>query len=409
MLLEEHKVEVDSLVIGMFVSRLDRPWNETPFPLQGFSVETLSDLDTLRRYCSYVYIDVRKSVNRRDRDVLQRLGYGVLPKSGTPRPPLTSYVAAAVPLAEELERARPVWQHVRNVSEQILTALRFGKRFSMDQLGAAIEPMVASVIRNSDAYFWLDTMRRQDPYIYGHAVNCSAMATTFGRQLGFPRSVLVDLASGGMLMDVGMAMLPTEVVHHANALTEAQRALMQRHVYAGLQRLEECGMRNLDVLDMIREHHERFDGSGYPEGAAGEGISLMGRVLGLVDTFDALCSDRTFQPRLSKHHALQLLYRERNKLFQAELLEQFSQCMGVYPTGSLVELSSGQIAVVQAQNQARRLYPRVTVLTDPAKNIDSAFPQLDLWQDLGPDGNRISVVRALAPGSFGIELAELYL
>jgi hypothetical protein len=144
---------------------------------------------------------------------------------------------------------------------------------------------------------------------------------------------------------------------------------------------------------------------------AGLGIPLNGRILGLVDTFDAICSERPHQPAMSRHHALQLLYRERDKLFQGELIEQFSQCLGVYPTGSLVELSTGEVAVVMAQNPARRLFPRVTVLTRPDKEIDPAFRQMDLWAESnsGRSGARLSIARALSPGAYGLDLAAYFL
>jgi hypothetical protein len=134
-------------------------------------------------------------------------------------------------------------------------------------------------------------------------------------------------------------------------------------------------------------------------------------MLGLVDTYDALSSDRPHQKALARHDVLQVLYRERDKLFQADLIEQFSQSLGVYPTGSLVELSSGEVAVVMAQNPARRLYPRVTVLTARDKSLDPAFRQVDLWPLANaPDrSERIWIERALPPGAYGLDTSELYL
>jgi hypothetical protein len=134
-------------------------------------------------------------------------------------------------------------------------------------------------------------------------------------------------------------------------------------------------------------------------------------MLGLVDTYDALSSERPHQRPMARHDVLQFLYRERDHLFQSELIEQLSQSLGVYPTGSLVELSSGEVAVVMAQNPARRLYPRVTVLTAKDKSLDPAFRQIDLW----PLANRVEraervwIERALPPGAYGLDTTELYL
>jgi len=180
------------------------------------------------------------------------------------------------------------------------------------------------------------------------------------------------------------------------------------HVELGLQRLHAAGLSNPTLVEMIASHHERHDGSGYPGGRAGLAVPLAARMLGIVDSFDAMCSERPHQPAISRHHALQALYKQRDRLFQAELLEQFSQALGVYPTGSLVELSSGEVAVVMAQNAARRLFPRVTVLTRPDKTVDPAFPQVDLWSDGGGEGRR-SIVRALPAGAYGLSLADFFL
>jgi HD-GYP domain-containing protein (c-di-GMP phosphodiesterase class II) len=407
--LEERRVELDELMLGMYVCRLDRPWTETPFPLQGFLIEALSDIELLRRYCAHVYVDVHKSIDRSERGVLLRLGYNRGRSGRPPLPPASAY-PHSVPIEEEIPRARPAWESVRGIAARVISDLRAGRRISADEISATIEPIVASVIRNADAFFWIEALRQRDPYAYSHAINCCALATTFGRQLGFPRAVLVDLASGGLLMDLGMSMLSEGLCNHPGPLDADQRKAMQRHVELGLERLQQSGAANFDVIEMIAHHHERHDGSGYPGLRVGLEIPLAGRMLGIVDTFDAMCSERSFQPALSRHHALQALYKQRDRLFQSELIEQFSQCLGVYPTGSLVELSTGEVAVVMVQNPARRLYPRVTILTRPDKTIDPAFRQVDLWADGAADpAQRPSISRALPVGAYGLDLAALFL
>jgi HD-GYP domain-containing protein (c-di-GMP phosphodiesterase class II) len=407
MSLEERRVEVTQLAAGMFVCRLDRPWTETPFPLQGFMVQSADDIATLRQYCQHVWIDVEKCIDQGPRGLLLRLGY---------RPPAGGGGAAiepvhypnATPVDEELPRAEVAWHTVRAFATRCIDDIRAGRRVAIEEVAETIEPVVASVVRNPDAYFWLEALRKRDTYAYSHAINCCALAATFGRQLGFPREVLVDLSSGGMLMDIGMAAIDDSVCHHGRPLDVRQRLAMQQHVALGLERLEAAGLASGALTEMIGAHHERHDGSGYPQGLAAPAIPLSGRILGIVDTFDSLCSERPHRPALSKHHALQALYRERDRLFQAELLEQFSQALGVYPTGSLVELTTGEVAVVMAQNIARRLFPRVTVLTRPDKTIDAAFRQVDLWAD-ATGGARPSIARALPSGAYGLDLSEFYL
>lgn len=405
--LEERRIEVDALALGMFVCRLDRPWSETPFPLQGFLLQGQQDIDRLRALCRHVWIDVEKGIERTPRGLLLRLGFrrerpggGLLPEPAPYAPP--------TPIDDELPRAAPAWEAARGFAARCIEDIRAGRRVPVEDIAETLEPVVSSVVRNPDAFFWLDALRRRDGYPYSHAINGCALAATFGRQLGFPRELLVDLAAGGMLMDIGMSALDESLFAHPRPLDPEAAAALRGHVGLGVERLQSAGLANPTLVEMIGSHHERHDGSGYPSGAAGLAIPLAARMLGIVDAFDAMCSERRHQAAVSRHHALQALYRERDRLFQAELLEQFSQALGVYPTGSLVELSSGEVAVVMAQNAARRLFPRVTVLTRPDKSIDPAFPQVDLWSD-DTGGGRRSISRALPTGAYGLELADYFL
>lgn len=408
--IEERKIEVGGLLPGMFVSRLDRPWRDTPFSMQGFYVENQADIDQLRHHCQHVYIDVEKSSRSEKRSLLQRLGYDSLRRGGRPPPPATAH-HDQTSVVEELPQARRAWDGARALAFRVIDDVRAGRRLSADALSGAVEPIVASVIRNADAYFWLDALRQRDAYGYSHAVNCCALATSFGRHLGFPREMLIDLASAGMLMDIGKAALPQPLLQRAGPLNADELKLLRSHVAHTLEMLDQAGITSDEIGAMIHAHHERHDGSGYPQGCAGMAIPLTARMLGLVDTYDALSSDRPHQKSMARHDVLQWLYRERDRLFQSELIEQFSQSLGVYPTGSLVQLSSGEVAIVMAQNPARRLYPRVTMLTRPDKSLDPAFRQVDLWPlaNLPDRGRRVWIERALPPGAYGLDPTELYL
>jgi HD-GYP domain-containing protein (c-di-GMP phosphodiesterase class II) len=408
--IEERQIDVAQLAPGMFVSRLDRPWTETDFLLQGFEIQTEDDISRLRRWCRHVYVDVQKSFAKDRGSVITRLGWGLLRRHGKPLPPPVEYTDTAT-VVEELPRAKRAFDDARALAARVIAEVRAGRRVPAEALAAAVESVVASVLRNADAFLWLDALRKRDSYSYSHALNCCALVATFGRHLGFPREMLVDLASAGMLMDVGKSKLPEELLHRDGPLDEAELALARTHLEHGLELLAEMDAAGEEVHAMVRHHHERHDGSGYPNGLSGSSIPLTSRMLGIVDTFDAMASDRPHQKSMSRHDVLQYLYKQRDTLFQAELIEQFSQCLGVYPTGSMVELSSGEIAIVMAQNPARRLFPRVTVLTFADKSIDPAFRQVDLWTTATDSSGkgRIWVARSLPPGAYGLDPSELFL
>lgn len=409
MALEEFRISVNELQAGMFVCRLESSaWEATPFPLQGVMVRTPDDIIELRRCTDYVFIDRHRSIDGTPEAVLLTLDYGGGGSRLRPISTTTRYSISAS-LDEELPRIKFAANEAHRISRRLTDDLREGKKLSVDEIAAAVEPVVASVIRNPDAYFWLSSLRDRDPYAYSHAVNCAAFMSAFGRQLGFPGSALVELASAGMMMDLGMAMLPDGTCNHPGPLTNEQREHMRRHVGTSLEQIGKDSSATDLMRSAMAHHHERHDGSGYPAGKRGFEIPLEARMLGIVDTFDAMGSARPHQQAFSRHHVLQDLYRERDKLFQSELIEQFSQSIGVYPTGSLVELSSGEVAVVTAQNSARRLMPNITVLTHPDKTVNPAFRQVDLWRQPENDGPRLTIHRALQPGAYGLDLAEFFL
>lgn len=405
----ERRLSVNELQPGMFVCRMDgRAWEGTPFPLQGVLVRTPDDIIQLRRFAEYVFVDRERGYDGSPEAVLLALDYGGGGSRLRPLPQATRYATTST-VEEELPRIKFAANEAQKLARRLTEDLRDGRCLSIDEIGTVVEPVVASVIRNPDAYFWLSTLRERDPYAYSHAVNCAALMSAFGRQLGFPGPVLVELASAGMLMDLGMGSLPEGTTNHDRPLDDVQRHAMQRHVESSLAMLDAAPGTTPLIRSAVAHHHERHDGSGYPDGRRGFEIPLEARMLGIVDSFDAMSSVRPHQPAQARHHVLQVLYRERGTLFQPELVEQFSQSIGVYPTGSLVELSSGEVAVVTAQNSARRLMPKVTVLTHPDKTVNPAFRQVDLFRQDVAAVHRLTIQRALQPGAYGLDLAELFL
>lgn len=403
-MLEERQMLVGLLEKGMYVSRLDRDWVGTPFPFQGFEIAGDEDIELLSAYCTSVFIDVEKSVNH------ARPSLRIAGRPGRVFPPRGPEYRNTVELTEELPRARAAQADLRALAERIAEDVRTGRRLEPGVVREAIEPMVESLIRNTDALFWLMALMKRDDYAYTHAVNCSALAAAFGRHLALPREVLVELATGGFLLDAGMAGVPADVVNHEGKLDPEAMALMRGHVGRSMEVLDQAGVTGKWARELVAGHHERHDGSGYPEGLSGDSIPLAGRMGAVVDTYDALRSDRPHRNGESRHGALQALYRGRDRLFQAEVVEQFLQCLGVYPTGSLVELSTGEVGVVMAQNQVRRLRPRLMLLLDGEKQRYSPFRDVDLMQygaDMADGG--IKIVQALEPGAYGLDPAELFL
>ncbi|MEP6632873.1 MAG: HD-GYP domain-containing protein [Luteimonas sp.] len=410
MKLEERKIAVGDLIVGMYVCRLDRDWMGTPFPLQGHAIQSPDDIAELAQYAKYVYIDIEMGLGPADES---RLIFDA-PRSSKSTLPVEAlqnsvvYVDTAL-FDDELPKAREAQGRAAEFAGKILEDVREGRSIEADDVRRAVEPMVRSIVRNNDAFFWIESLRKRRAYDYSHALNCSALAAAFGRHIGFPEDVLTDLASGGLLLDVGKLRVAGALFARNGPLDSEETAQVQRHVEFGLEVVAEGDALPQNVYDMIRSHHERFDGSGYPDRLAGNQIPLLGRIAAVIDSYDAMTSDRGYRQAISKHAALQELYRGRDRLFAAEIVEQFMQCLSVYPTGSLVELSNGQVAMIMAQNPARRLQPRVMLLTTPDKQLAPQFVSLDLMAQVKGDKTALRIANTLETGAYGLDPAELYL
>lgn len=399
--LVERRVEVADLEIGMFVCRLDRAWEDTPFPLQGIEIASADDVASLARYCEFVYIDAQRMVaaDTRLQSLRKRMQSGNRFERSVVYTDTTSF-------EEEIPRAQEAFDNASSQIEKIIADIGEAGKIAPEDVDRAVRPLVESVLRSGDAFFWIDTLRQRDSYTYNHAVGCSALAAAFGRHMGFSEETIVSLAAGGLLMDVGKSQMSEELLHRPGPLTDDEMDLARAHVAEGMMILDHSGVLDSDVRDVVRTHHERVNGLGYPDGLSGTSIPLAGRMAAIIDAYHAMCSVRPYAPTLSRHQALRRIYAERDESFQAELVEQFQACLGVYPTGSLVELNSGEVAIVMVQNQSRRLQPKVAILTDKDKHAIGDYLIVDLINEVGDD--RREILRTLPAGAHGINPADLF-
>lgn len=427
--LEERKVAVTDLEVGMYVCRLDRDWVGTSFPLQGLQIRSRADVDMLARYSRFVFVDIDRGLSP---DTWRPPG--VDRSAAAWRPPAEPAADAAGPrrrtrgysaeallqmqgrhrhadslaFNEELPNAREARGAVAGFAARMLDDVREGRPIAYGEVRRAVEPMVRSILRNADAFLWVDRLRQRGAYEYNHALACSALCAAFGRHIGFPEEMLVDMAIGGLLLNVGKLRVRDELLERPGPLSPEEMVEMRDHVAHSLDIVDEGRVVPGHVREMIRGHHEREDGSGYPDGLRGGDIQLLAKIAGLVDAFEAMTSERCYRHPLSRHEALQTLYRERGRGFAPELVEQFMQCLGVYPTGSLVALSTGEVAVVMGQNMARRLKPKVMVLTDTGKQTLAQFHPVDLMS-YEAGGEPVVIVETLPPGTYGLDPQELFL
>ncbi|MEM8594757.1 MAG: HD-GYP domain-containing protein, partial [Pseudomonadota bacterium] len=285
-----------------------------------------------------------------------------------------------------------------------------GQQSALDvvKIKESIEPMIDSVCRNPDACLWLARMKKEDDYLYEHAISVSIWAVTLGRQLGLEYRDLRNLAIGALLLDIGKLRLNIQWLNLDKVFTEEEFNAIKRHVEFSVDMLKEKPGVNVDVVKMVAEHHERFNGSGYPLGKKGTEISLFARIAAIADSYDAITSKRNHQKPVAPAVAIKILYNLRNSSFQSELVEEFIQAVGIYPAGSLVELNTGEVAIVIAEHRSRRLRPEVMVLFDREKQPLDQPKIIKLYeQHTSEDGKSLDIAASLETGAYGIDTASI--
>ena len=428
---------------GMFVAQLDRPWLETPFLFQGFEIREESEIDQLRHYCQYVYVDVKRSAlpateiesrterakddvlittdRKRQRGtakptgLLQRIARKVarLDPTGTMTMKLdgVNQYRNKVSTRKEAPKAAGAYHNAVKIMDDVLTQVRDGRAVDVETVRSAVTPMIDSVLRNPDAMSWFMTLQKQDDYSYHHSIACSVWAVVLGRHLGFDRRSLDKLAIGGMLLDIGKTRVPQELLNKPDSLSPHEADLMCQHVDFSLDMVKSSRGISRDILDMVESHHERYDGSGYPRGLAGADIPVYGRIAGIVDCYDAMVTDRPYASARSSYDAVRELNKLAGTQFQKELVEQFVQALGMFPTGSLVELNTGEVGIVVEQNRVRRLRPKVMICLDDKKQPITKHRTVDLRKlpSKNTDPKAVWITHGHEAGAFGIEPADYFM
>jgi len=394
------EIPVEELTFGMYVTRLDRPWTETPFVFQGFVVKSEKQIDVLKKYCKHVFVDPEKE----DLSEVDKVSAEEIAKvRGT-----TVYKEAAS-VEVELPRAQLAYKKTTAVVEELSRAVEVGNAVDSAHSREAAAQITESVVRNPDAMALLIKLQEKSGSTLSRAAEISVMMTLFGRFLQLPQDRLEILGMLGLLQDVGKLKLPTALATNG-PVNAAEIELYRTHVDHSVEILSNTPGLPPELTGLASLHHERFDGSGYPRGLRGGGIALFGLIAGIVDTFDTLTAPPPFGENLSPSNALNIIYKGRGKQFHPALVEQFIQCIGVFPVGSVVELNSGEVAIVLAQNMVRRLQPRIMVVRDAHGHPLIPYKMLDLMKEpkVRP-GEPYRIQRALEYDTVKIDPRELFL
>ncbi len=432
--IKQVKVAVNELTVGMFVSGLDRPWTQTPFPLQGFYVRDLDEIRELKVHCNHVYIDVVKGTgpvksnlkklsaktSNSDKRKAARADRRARVTDVAPLKIRRDLYSISEPLEHEIGRAKELHQQVHSAVSNVMNQVESNhNNIPIGETKRVASSMVDSVLRSPDAFTWLSRVKEKDEHTYSHSVRSAVWAILFGRHIGMPKNELDILAMGVLLKDIGKTKLPEHLIFKSSR-TKTEQDAYEKFIEYGVEILRKLPDVKPRVTSVVKTHCERVNGSGFPEHLRGDKIPLLGKIAGIVTFYDETTNPRGQDKPLSPSKAVAKLYEQRGIEFQEELVVEFIRAIGLYPTGTLVELSTGEVAVVVEQNFERRLKPVVMVVTDSVKQqifepftLDLAEHErinqakIDTGKAMRSEVDLIEIVQDLEPGSFDIDVAHI--
>jgi putative nucleotidyltransferase with HDIG domain len=279
----------------------------------------------------------------------------------------------------------------------------------MASVTQTINKVVGSIMRNPDACMLLSAIRDKDSYTYSHAISSSILAAALGRQVGLSVPDIKTLATGVVLCDVGKLNVSSSILDKSSPLSESEISAVRAHVACGLEILQKSAGVSKEVISIVASHHERHNGTGYPQGMSHDQIPPFSRIAGIVDCYDAMTSDRAYANGIPPMDAISKLYVMRNVDFQSELVEEFIQSVGIYPVGSLVELTDGRIGMVATEHRRRRLRPRLLVIRDSDKHPVEQGQYVNLLDETEDRmGRPLEILRGVDPSEYAVNADDLF-
>lgn len=343
----QKKIAVSELRLGMYLHALCGSWLEHPFWRSGFVLEDPQDLASLRQTTiREVWIDTAKGL-----DVADGGGDAPAPAPAAVPPAGAQALPRPISLQEEFVRARQICQQSKQAVISMFNEARMGRAVNAETAGALVQDITASVTRSPGAIISLARLKTADDYTYMHSVAVSALMVALARQLQFSEALVQQAGMAGLLHDLGKAALPMEVLNKPGKLTDEEFAIVKSHPVHGHRMLQGNADLPGAVLDACLHHHEKLDGTGYPDRLAGEKIRPIARMTAICDIYDAITSNRPYKSGWDPAESLRRMAEWTGGHLDATYFHAFVKSMGIFPIGSLVRLASGRLGVVVQQSK----------------------------------------------------------
>ena len=368
------RISSHDVLVGMYISELDCNWSETPFPLGGFHIKNADDIQLLQKFCSKVAIDINKGAaparHRRNNLTILSSARRATPAAANLRVDRAAYPVTRT-IKQLLDDTASAYQSVTTVMTELARAVRAGEALDLESVSAPMEALLDSLIANPQALVWLLNTEDKPASDSTYCVRAAAWAAMLARQFGLTRSDMKTLFLGTLLCDVGIYLLPERLTDKRGQFRKKEYLAYRKHVEFSEELLPIYEQVNEKTLRIVRSHHERHDGLGFPKSLKGDQIPALARFAILAYSYERLLCSSQRHKQVSPARALTKLYRQRNLKYPEQLVFEFIHMLGTYPVGSLVQLSTKEIGLVLEQVENERLAPRIAIIGAGNKLLDS--------------------------------------
>ncbi|MBF0516438.1 MAG: HD-GYP domain-containing protein [Nitrospirae bacterium] len=361
------RVPVSELKPGMFICDLNCDWIEHNFLFSKFKIDGEKVIQKIQNMgIKEVSIDTSKGLDVQSApsaaQVKKEIDAKFMKQVEVLAEPLRE-----VSLRDEIKTANAIRDEAKATIKNVLHDVRLGNQISMESVQQIVPKMTDSIFRNKDALLGLSRIKTMDEYLFFHSVSACVLMVSLSHSLGLSRQEMDDIGVGALLHDIGKVKVPHEILNKPGKLTDEEFVKMKDHVTLGYEILKQIPNIPEPALMVAHQHHERYDGTGYPNKLIGEGLSIYGQMAAIVDVYDALTSDRCYHKGMQSTDALRKIFEWSQYHFNPLVVQHFIRCVGVYPIGTLVMLDDHRLCVVIGSGKESLLNPTVRVIMNAKK------------------------------------------
>lgn len=398
------RIAVKDIQLGMFICEFCGSWMEHPFWKTKFLLTDEKDLQAiLSSGIKELWIDVTQGADlgkavpgKTEAEVAQETDAVLLEAEN-------AQGKEKVSLEDEIQTAAKLCAKAKEAVIEMFSDVRMGKAIQVEQAKALVEEISNSVLRQPHALISLARLKTADEYTYMHSVAVCALMIALARQLNLDEEMVREAGFAGLLHDIGKVGIPMKVLNKPGKLTDSEFAIVKSHPEVGAKILIESYQVSPMVLDVCLHHHEKMDGTGYPHGLKGETISLYAKMGAVCDVYDAITSNRPYKKGWAPADSIRKMAEWSKGHFDEAVFQAFVKTVGIYPTGSLVRLESGRLAVVVEQNETSLLSPRVKVFYSAKTKMPIIQETLDLAKLVGKE----KIIGRESPDDWGFKNLDM--